>query len=49
MQTCAESEAAGTLPLAASYPLDLPKEGTNKRKKFDMLVNNLKHRICSSK
>lgn len=48
MQTCAESEAADTLPLVASYALDLPKEGTKKRKKFDMKVQNLVHRICSS-
>ena len=42
IQTSTEAEAAaGRLPLVLSYPLDLPKKGTLKRKKFDNQVAKL--------
>jgi hypothetical protein len=33
----------------SSYPLDLPKEGSLKRKKFDAEVAHLFFRMCGSK
>ena len=48
-ETSTEAEtAAGTLPLVASYPLDLPKKGILKRK-FNDDVEQLTAFICGSK
>jgi hypothetical protein len=44
-----ENEALGGLPVVVSYPLDLPKQGSLKRKKFDAEVTQLFYRMCGSK
>jgi hypothetical protein len=35
--------------VVVSYPLDLPKQGSLKRKKFDAEVAQLFYRMCGSK